>query len=173
MAPIARMPIQPPADLFISRTPRPPSTPAGTPDPVDSTQRPHTAPHGSGPTEPEQQAGPGRERSDGQRTKAEPGGNHNHNHNSNSDFDSNYNSNEKAPQPPQPKPTTLHHIGFARAEGHRPRPEQTDALARAAREFYSQGLEHQRQRRLRRRLVLLLFGCCCFHGLAAGAAAGC
>ncbi|EAQ83628.1 predicted protein [Chaetomium globosum CBS 148.51] len=167
MAPIARMPVQPPADLFISRTPPPQSTPAATPEPGDSTQRSHPAPPRSGPTEPESQAGPGRESSEGQRIKAEPCGNYNHH----SNFDSNYgyNNNEKPPQLLQPRPTTLHHIEFVRAKGHGPRPEQTDALARGAREFYNQGLEHQRQRRLRRRLVLLF----CFHGLAVGAAVGC
>ena len=142
MAPIARMPIHPPADLFSSRTP-----PLATPDPADRTQRPHQAAPGPGPTKPEQKVGPGQEGTEGQRSKAEPRGNYMYTDEKND---------ETALQPPQPSPWPQH-IQFARAEGHAPRPEQTDALARAAREFYTQGLERQRQMRVRRRLVVLLY----------------
>lgn len=67
------------------------------------------------------------------------------------------NNDEKALRPPPQPASWPQYIQFARAEGHAPRPEQTDALARAAREFYTQGLERQRQMRVRRRVVVFLY----------------
>jgi hypothetical protein len=87
---------------------------------------------------------PGQE---GQRTKAEPGGGDYNYH------DDNDMNDDLRPSQPAPWPK---HIQFARAEGHAPRPEKTDALARAAHEFYTQGLERQRQMRVRRWMAVLL-----------------
>ncbi|KAK3293072.1 uncharacterized protein B0H64DRAFT_444371 [Chaetomium fimeti] len=153
MAPIARMPIQPPANLFStppapSRSPSPPFT--ATTGPTDPTQRPHPATAAPGPTTKPEQVEPG------SGTPESRGDNHhnsNNNHNNNHSHNS-HNANNN-PQPPQSQsqpssesqPLLLQPLPRETWKHQAPRPEWTDALAREARDFYRQGLAQQQRRR--------------------------
>ncbi|KAH6847739.1 hypothetical protein B0I37DRAFT_354442 [Chaetomium sp. MPI-CAGE-AT-0009] len=144
MAPIARMPtsIQPPADLFCTPPrPSPPITATRTTTHTDPSRRPHPA-TGTGPTtgtKPKtEQVGPGGTAAE---LRARDDSNYNNNNNNN-----NNNDNKPQPQPQPHHPAYLQQI--VRENHHVPKPEWTEALAHQARDFYRQGVAHQRRRRV-------------------------